>query len=454
MAALRRAMLAALAMVAGGCALQPARTAHPAAPTVETYRRLADDVEGHLLSNVLPAWFPRCVDPAGGFYANFGRRWRRGRENPKSVVYQARQTWVAATIAVEHPKLAKTYLPIVRHGVHYLGAKLWDGEHGGFYWALPETFAEPMPDARQKLLYGNAFGIYALARAYRATRDESTVLLAVKAYRWWEQHAHDVAHGGYFESLTRDGRPILADPDRPVARRRSAIGTLYGYKSMNAHIHMLEALTELYGVWPDAQLRARLAEMLSVVRDRIAVEPGCLNQYFTPDWRPLPYGDSFGHDVETAFLLLEAAEALGEATDPRTLAVISNLVDHSLEYGWDTEHGGFFYEGTATSADHDRRKSWWVQAEGLHVLLLMHEHFGDETSRYWRAFVQQWRFIDEHMVDHRHGGWHATTTPDGRVLSDGKANVWKAAYHNVRALVATARRLRRLAAAPGRAPGG
>ena len=449
MTILRFAVAAVLAGVAHGCGAPPVPDPYPDPPTPAAYARLADNVEKQLLENVLPAWFPRCVDPNGGFHATFTNDWRRGEGNPKSVVYQARQTWVAATVAMAYPAMAASYLEYSRHGADFLKRELWDDEHGGFFWQLARTAAKPSRHDEEKHLYGNAFAIYALARAHRATGDDSARELAVRTFQWWQKHAHDAANGGYFEALTRDGRPIPAPTDGPPQTRTSVIGAIYGYKSMNAHIHMLEALTELYRAQPDAAVKERLEEMLAVVRDKIAVEPGCLNQFFTPDWRPLPYPDSFGHDIETAFLLIEGAEALGRHADPRTLKVARQLVDHALDYGWDAANGGFYDAGTATSSGHDLHKVWWVQAEGLNALLLMHEHFGKQTSRYYRAFLKQWEFIDAHVTDHRHGGWHGTTSREGRPTSANKASVWKAAYHNVRALLGAVRRLRRLAGVSG-----
>ena len=445
---LATAVLGLAGLLLSGCAAGPAYGPYPPAPTPSAYEQLARDVEGHLLTNVLPAWYPRCIDrDSGGFYATFDRNWRRGRDNPKSIVFQARMTWVAATVAMEYPRLAGEYRRYAAHGARFLRRRMWDPGQGGFFWALGETLAKPTRHDHEKHLYGHAFGIYALARAYRATRHKADLELAVEAFRWMDRHAHDREHGGYFEALGLDGRPIPAQSGRPPHQRRSVIGALYGgYKSMNAHIHILEALTELYRATPDATVKLRLAEMHQIVRDRIAVEPGCLNQFFTRDWRPLPYGDSFGHDIETAFLLIEAAEALGLGDEPRTLAVARSLVDHALDYGWDDDRGGFYYEGSATSADHDPRKSWWVQAEGLNVLLLMHELFCARTNRYYRAFLKQWGFIDRCMIDHARGGWHEITTADGRPIGRDKAHVWKAAYHNVRALTHVAKRLRRLAA--------
>jgi mannobiose 2-epimerase len=212
---------------------------------------------------------------------------------------------------------------------------------------------------------------------------------------------------------------------------------------MNSHIHLLEALTELSQIDQEPKVKERLLEVLRVVRDRIAVEPGALNLYLTEDWRAIPAHDSFGHDVETAFLLVEAAAALGMRDDPRTWQVARDLVDHALEWGWDEARGGFFDKGESfAGAAFDRKKVWWTAAEGLNALLLMHRKFGDRSERYWNAFLKQWDFIEKHLLDSIHGGWYAETTSDGNLIGDGaKDSQWKANYHTSRAMMNVARML-------------
>ena len=166
------------------------------------------------------------------------------------------------------------------------------------------------------------------------------------------------------------------------------LGTAYGYKSMNSHIHLLEAMTALYRVWPDPMVQTRLRELFVLVRDKIAVEPGCLNLFFTPDWRPVPDHDSFGHDVETAYLLLEAATALKQPDDAKTLAAAKYLVDHALVWGWDERLGGFYDKGAAFTPACGREKIWWTQAEGLNALLLMHVRFRQSVAAILRRFPQ------------------------------------------------------------------
>jgi len=416
-----------------------------AAPTPDEYRKLADEAEAALRHDVLGVWFPRCVnEQRGGFDSSFDRQWRKKGESDPFIVFQARMTWISATVAKRRPDLHDQYLKNARHGFQFLKQHMTDAQDGGMFWELDRDL-KPKGDGT-KHAYGISFGIYASAAEYDATGDQVAFDLALKTFRWFDDHAHDAKNGGYFETLARDGAPLhlgtLDSPDPPMFVPGSFP---VAYKSMNSHIHLLEAFTELYRVSKDERVKQRLEETLHVVRDKIAVEPGCLNLFFTPDWRAVPDYDSFGHDIETAFLMLEAAEQLGIPQDPRTRKVSKQIVDHALKWGWDEQYGGFYDKGAALERAHDLRKTWWVQFEGLNALLIMHEHFGREDEKYWDAFVKQWRFIQDHQRDKEFGGYYAGVERDGTVKDFGKAQQWKAAYHDGRALLTTADRLRALA---------
>jgi mannobiose 2-epimerase len=225
-------------------------------------------------------------------------------------------------------------------------------------------------------------------------------------------------------------------------------GFFIGYKSMNTHIHLVESVTQLYGVWKDDTVRQRLKELLSIVRDRICVQPGVMNLFFTADWRPIPDHDSYGHEVETAFLMLEAEDALGHGHDPRTERMAKMLVDHALAYGWDENYGGFFQEGTTFGKPEWRMKEWWVEFEGLNALLLMHEKYGRQNDNYFKAFQKQWRFIQHYQTDSEYHGVYQLVGPDGNAVEPIKGRIWKAAYHDGRAVLNVSDRLRKLAAEP------
>ena len=97
---------------------------------------------------------------------------------------------------------------------------------------------------------------------------------------------------------------------------------------------------------------------------RPEIEPGCLGIYFTPDWAPLVQDihESYGHNIETAQFLIEAARSLGRPEDPPTWAAARGLVDRALERGWDDRHGGLFERGEPGGAGSASRVSHPVRA--------------------------------------------------------------------------------------------
>ena len=417
-------------------------------PTAESYRHYAAETEAVLRKDVLGKWYPRTIDNEhGGFYADFDRQWNRLPSRGKFSVFQGRMTWTAATVAERRPELRKQYLPYVQHGTTYLRDVMWDQQYGGFYWGLGDDGKTSPQFGEGKHMYGISFCVYALAAAYRVTHDPATLALAQRAFAWNEQHAHDDVNGGYYEWLTREGKPMLAEPYASTARFQYGADSPVGYKSMNTHIHLLEAYTELYGVWKDPLVRKRTEELLTIVRDRITVQPGAMNLYFTPAWQALPDHDSYGHDVEVTYLLQEAADALHEGENTRTLAVSRMLTDHALAYGWDADRGGFFHSGPFVGKPDDLLKEWWVEMEGLNALLLLHERYGHETDVYWHAFQQQWSFLQRFQLDHQFGGEYNLVKPDGQPVSPDKGSMWKGAYHEARALLNVSDRLNALAAA-------
>lgn len=391
------------------------------------------------LREEMSEWYPRAVDgKRGGFHQNLARDWAILPEDSRSVVYQSRMSWTAAAFATYSKEDRDEFIRYAHHGIEYLDRVMRDEAQGGFHWIVGIDGKLDPKLGDEKHVYGTAFVLYAASAVHEATGDALALKVACDAYRWLDDKARDREHGGYFEALTRGGKPILAfAADAPPDKRVDRLGVYYGYKSMNSHIHMLEALAAFSRVEKSAEVQARLKKVLAIVRDKIAVEPGALNLYLTRDWRPLPAHDSFGHDVETAYLLVEAAEAAGMPDDPKTWRVARSLIDHALDFGWDEVHGGFYDKGDVFAGRaYDTTKVWWTQAEGLNALLLMHHRFGGQTDRYGKAFLKEWEFIRTYQLDRELGGWFGEVTREGKLIGDGpKANSWKANYHTGRAMM-------------------
>lgn len=442
-----RQLLFLMLTSSGICIAQQTSGAAAMQPTRATYLKLAAEVDNALHADVLNEWFPRSVDREhGGFHSHFTRDWQWAPSDGKFSVFEGRMTWVASQVVLRDPKRKEEFLPIVHQGLDYLENVMWDKQDGGFFWGLDDAGQITPQFTDRKELYGIGFCIYGAAAAYQATGDPKALELAKKGFLWVDRHAHDPVNGGYFELLTRDGTPVAPSAQNGQIEN-GPIGPV-GYKSMNTHIHLLEAFTLLYQVWPDPTLRARLEEMLAIVRDKICVEPGVMNLYFTNAWQAIPDHDSYGHDVETGYLMLETDEVLHHKASEQTERMAKMLVDHALAYGWDHANGGFFREGTTFGKPEDTLKEWWVECEGLNALLMMHERYGKQNPIYFQRFLEQWAFIKNHTIDSEYHGLYNLTQADGTPITPDKGSIWKAAYHDSRAFWNVRDRLRKLAEAP------
>ena len=370
------------------------------------------------LSGILESWYPQAVDTVyGGFLSTFTYDFKPTGDQDKMIVTQARHVWTNAKAAQRYPDVDH-YKSSARHGFEFLKNVMWDKEYGGFYW-LVDRKGNVKGDS-SKTAYGNAFGIYALATYYASSKDTSALNLAKKSFAWLEKNSHDAKSKGYFQHLQRNGTPIKRNADTP-----STADT--GYKDQNSSIHLLEAFTELYQVWPDELLRERLNEMLVLIRETITTEKGYLTLFLQPDWTAVSFADSskeviekhhqldhvsFGHDVETAYLMIEASHVLGLENDTVTMRIAKKMVDHALNNGWDNKVGGFYDEAyyfkdkSEITITHDT-KNWWAQVEGLNALLLMADLYPDDQMNYFQKFETLWKYTDTYLVDHEHGDLYA-----------------------------------------------
>lgn len=403
------------------------------------------------LKDLENAWYPRSVDSTnGGFWSDFDFQWQKTGKQDKMLVSQARHVWTASTLAEYHQD--KKYLKIAEHGYRFLREKMWDTIHGGFHTLLGVERNSLPVLSKGKSTYGNSFAIYGLATYFKVSKDTAALNLAKKTFTWLEDHAHDSIYKGYFDVLTADGSWLL---DIKTNDNNFENFNRKDWKDQNSSIHLLESFSALYAVWPDPLVKKRLEELVVLIRDTITTEKGYLSLHLQRDWTPVSLRDStesyrkqnfyldhvsFGHDVETAFLLLEASHVLGKKSDTLTLIKAKKMVDHALEWGWDTEKGGFYdggyyWNGPNARTIENRAKVWWTQAEGLNSLLLMAQLFPGE-KRYEELFLKQLGYIDKYLVDHKNGGWyHEGLDTNPQANTEPKANIWKVNYHNIRSLI-------------------
>jgi len=399
--------------------------------------------------NLIDKWYPLAIDKEdGGYYSDITYNFKIGENQDKMIVTQARHIWATAKAAELYPEDSARYLSYAAHGFQFLRNKMWDKKQGGFYNLVTKEGEPILKRGTEKTTYGNSFAIYGLAEYYRASGNKEALDLAKKTFEWLEDHGHDPKYKGYYQSLELDGTPIERTNEFPSTSD-------IGYKDQNSSIHLLESFTTLYEVWPDELLAKRIKELLYLIRDTIVTDKGYMNLFFTKDWKPVSFKNtskenitkhyyldhvSFGHDVETAYLMLEASHVLGLKDEDITLQRGKKMVDHALKNGWDEKFGGFYdsgyyYQGKDEITIVNSDKNWWSQAEGLNSLLIMDIYFPNDRMDYRDHFNKLWDYTERYLMDPAFGGWYEWGI-DERPESENqlKGHIWKASYHNFRAL--------------------
>ncbi|MBP7871195.1 MAG: AGE family epimerase/isomerase [Parabacteroides sp.] len=377
---------------------------------------LRDEVLKDLKENVLHFWEKYAVDPSGGFYGMILNDGTPRPDEAKGVVLNARILWTFSTAYRLFGD--ENYKHLANRAQRYLIDHFIDKQLGGVYWSL---YADGTPLDTEKQTYGMAFAIYGLSEHFRATGSTESLMQSIDLYKVLETQVREFENDGYIESFTRNWQ---------VPPKYGYDGTGLASKTMNTHIHLLEAYTSLYRVWRNEGLQKRLNTLINLVVDKIYnPETNHLKLFFNNQWESLEDIDSYGHDIETGWLLTEAAEVLEDkALLKRIEPIAVNLTDAALKEGRN-EDGSLIYE--RHGADYQRTLSWWCQAETIVGCVNAWQISGNE--HYLHAADKTWEWVKARMIDKEHGEWFRSVTPEGMPdLKTPKASMWNCPYHNSR----------------------
>lgn len=379
-------------------------------------KRMGADALEELTRNIMPYWIKNMPDRQGeGFHGRIDGSDNVIADAPRGAILNARILWSfsSAFIRVRDP----LYLEMATRARDYIFSHFFDDEYGGTYWSLNHT-GEPLETKKQ--IYSQAFFIYALSAYHQATGDRESLDRAIGLFRLIERHSFDRERDGYFEAFTREWGEL--------ADLRLSEKDANEKKTMNTHLHLLEAYTSLFKIWPDAGLRRQLSGLVRIFTDRI-VDPltSHLNLFFDEEWNCRSSIVSYGHDIEASWLLCEAAEALDEADSVKGVALRIAVAAHEGL----AEDDSLWYEKDDATGHFDRDRHWWVQSEGVVGFLNAWKLSGDES---WLELASGlFEYISSHLVDRDHGEWFWSIRAEGTVnRDDDKAGFWKCPYHNSR----------------------
>jgi len=380
-------------------------------------KQLKKEVTGDLTRNILPYWSAKMVDNVnGGFYGRIDGNDKVYPEAEKGGILNARILW---TYSSAYRVMGDTsYLRLAKRAKDYILAHFIDSQYGGAYMSLK---ADGTPSNTRKHVYTNAFFIYALAEYSRATGDKQALAEARKIFELFEKYAADGEYGGYYEVFSQDWQRI----------RERLIGesSEKDEKTMNTSLHVMEAFANLYRVSGDKVVGDRLRKMIEIFLDKIIdKKTSHLICFLDRQWNSTSTIDSYGHDIESSWLLLEAATLLNDKNLTERVKEAGLKIANAAAEGYQPD-GGMLTEKNYVTGQIRKQRSWWEQAETVVGYLNAFELTGDES--YLNRSLKSWEFIKKYFVDTKNGAWFTNVSESG-VSGGDKAGPWICPYHNGR----------------------
>ena len=380
---------------------------------------LKQELKEELTHNILPFWMEKMTDDKnGGYYGQITGRNLLIPDAPKGGILNARIMWTFSSAALYFNN--PLYTQYAKRARDYAFEHFFDSENGGTYWML---HADGTPADTKKQIYSQAFFIYALAEYYRVTNDATCLDKAIDLFRLIEKYSFDTVQNGYFEAYSKDW--VLLEDLRLSEKDANE------KKTMNTHLHVLEAYTNLYRIWKNEELSKQLKNLIEIFLDKIInKETHHLDLFFDENWDCKSTLFSYGHDIEAVWLLEEAATVLGNAELlKRVQTVVVKVADAAAEGV--QENGAIVNEKNAATGHVDTNCDWWPQAEAMIGFYNAYEMSKDEA--YALKTLGVWEFTKSNIIDTKDGEWHWSVSATGEVdKANDKAGFWKCPYHNGR----------------------
>jgi mannobiose 2-epimerase len=379
------------------------------------------------LENILQYWMKYAPDDdQGGFYGKIDEDNLVHPEAEKGVVLNARILWSFAA-AYTHTKKSE-YLVIAKRAYHYILDHFMDTKYGGVYWSVDHR--GEVSNSR-KQIYGQAFCLYAFCEYYKAVREDQIADRAISLFNVVEKNSYDNKHKGYYEAWTHNWKPI--DDFRLSAKDENFA------KTMNTHLHLLEAYANLYSIWQDSFLGMQIENLLEVFAHHfIDSKTHHLILFFDERWTVKSDLISYGHEIEAAWLLQYAAEMISHSGWIITMKSQALKIAEAATEGWEYD-GGLRYEKEPGRQNNE--KHWWAQAEAM--IGFYNAFQVSQQKKYLEQSLKSWEFVKKYIRDKKNGEWFWGVHEDNMVMKNqDKIGFWKCPYHNTRACLELINRIK------------
>ena len=386
---------------------------------------MLEEIRNHLTDCIIPFWKKLRDDENGGYYGWVGYDLKVDKKAVKGCILNSRILWFFsnAYTMLKDPSLLKE----ADHGFAFMKQYCMDKENGGIFWSIRY---DGKPEDTTKHTYNQAFAIYALSSYYEASGKEEALDMAKELFHIIEGKCTDEI--GYKEAFDKEFHEIEND-------KLSENGVI-AEKTMNTLLHVFEAYTELYRVAKLPEVGERLHWIMETFAHKV-YNPELHRQevFFDKNMKSILDLHSYGHDIETAWLIDRGVEVL---EDPKMEELLSPITRDLTAQIYKVAFNGHSLANECEKGVVNTHRIWWVQAET--VIGFLNGYQKDPSKKeYLEAAEAEWQFIKDYVIDKRSGSeWYWEVDENGKPYPDRPiVEPWKCPYHNGRMCMEVMKRL-------------
>ena len=386
-------------------------------------RPIAQAAREMLTGQILPFWSRLRDDEFGGFYGYMDYELQLDPKAEKGCILNSRILWFFSEAAalLKDEQAARQ----ADHAFRFLMDHCVDRINGGIYWSL---HYDGTPADTTKHTYNQAFAIYALSAYYRLTGNERALALANELFRIIETRCTD--DEGYLEAFTVDWKP--------ESNEKLSENGVMADKTMNTLLHVFEGYAGLYQASPSSPVEQALRRILKIYAEKI-YDPKLRRQtvFFDAHYNSLLDLHSYGHDIESSWLIDWGCGLLGDEQLSRSIGAINSVLADEILHTAYRDHSVC---NEAENGKVDTTRVWWVQAEAILGFVNAWKKEPQRTE-YRDAAADIWHYIETVMVDKRPGSeWFWSVDAQGNPHHKPIVEPWKCPYHNGRMCMELIRR--------------
>ena len=363
-----------------------------------------------LMDNIIPFWEENSPDTEYGGYFTCLDRQGNVFDTDKFIWLQGRQIWFFSMI-YNRIERRPSWLNMALLGKRFMEKYGMDA-HGNWYFSLTR---DGKPLVQPYNIYSDCFACMGFAELYKATGEENNKNIAVETFR--NIGARSANPKGLYNKLYPGTRPMKCFSLPMILCNLSLI---------------LEDVIGSDEV--DKVVKPLIHEVMEVFYQKdsgLILENVALDGSFCDCFEGRTVNS--GHTNEAMWFMLDLAERYN---DRELMKRATDILLHSIEYGWDELYGGIFYfkdiRGFPLQQLEWDQKLWWVHIETLIALIKSYRLTGDK--RCWEWFLKIHDYTWSHFRDTEYPEWYGYLTRQGEPLLTLKGGKWKGCFHVPRGL--------------------